>query len=979
MDRDPSTRPHPNVDGGGQDVPMDGDVRLPMSRAQLGVWQARQLDPASPAYDIGGYAEIRGPLDAGLLERAGQAMLDEVAAFRVRIDDSTEPATQVIAPTGRLPLGRHTFPGAADAEAWMRAELAVPRDPARDPVVEVALLRIGPERISPDRHWWFVRSHHVVLDGFSVPLVCGRVAEIYTALVRGAAPAASPFGAYRLLLDEERDYRASPDFDVDRNFWLGRLAGVHDVATLSDRTGPPLGPFHRSSLLLPPGLLDDLPRRVWVPALMAAFAGYLSRLTGADELRLGVPLAGRYGPLLRIPGNAANLLPLRITARPDVTTAAVAAELRLVRRHQRYRGEDLARDLGAVGAGPAVFGPSVNIRDFHHGLDFGGSATVLHDVTAGPVEDLTLSVRRPGGSFELLLDGNAGAYRRADVEEHLPRFAEHLAAFLSGKTSSTDRRREHRRGVPAASRPPLLADAFAEQAGRTPAEVALRDGDRAWTFVELAAEVDRLAGELRAAGVGPDRLVALDLPRSAEYVIRLLAVARAGGAWVPVDPRRPPAALHGGPATGGELGPAHLAYVLTTSGSTGRPKAVQVTQGAVANLLDSHRRGIMARGRRMRVAHTAPFTVDAALDPLLWMVAGHELVLLPEEIYRDPYALVRAVREQAVDVLDVPPSYLRVLLDAGLGDHPPALLIFGGEAPPAELWTRLRGVPAINAYGPTEYTVDALLGSAPGVLGEPVAGTRALVLDAALRPVPPGGVGELYLGGPGLARGYAGQPGLTSSWFVADPLGPPGGRLFRTGDRVRVRFGGDLEFLGRTDDQVKIRGFRVEPREVESVLAGHPDVLACAVVARREERPRLIGYAVPRAAAGVEPAALLVHLRGRLPDHLVPAAIVLLDALPLAADGTLDRRALPDPGPLGDRPYRAPATTTEAAIGAAFAEVLDVGRVGADDDFFALGGDSLSAGRLLGAVRARLGVELGLRAVFDHRTVRSLAAAIEGR
>jgi non-ribosomal peptide synthetase component F len=958
-------------------VRMDGDVHLPMSRAQLGVWQARQLDPASPAYDLGGYAEIRGPLDADLLERAGHAMVAEVAAFRVRIDDSTDPPTQVIAPTGRLPLGRHPVGSAAEAHAWMRADLAVPRDPARDPVVEVALLRLA-----ADRHWWFVRSHHVVLDGYSVPLVCGRVAEIYTALVRGVEPAASPFAAYRLLLDAERDYRASPDLDADRRFWLDRLAGAHEVATLSDRTGPPLGPFHRSSLALPPGLFDDLPGRAWVPALMAAFAGYLSRLTGAEELRLGVPMAGRSGPLLRVPGNAANLLPLRITARPDVTAAAVAAELRLVRRHQRYRGEDLARDLGAVGAGPAVFGPSVNIRDFDHGLDFGGSAAVLHDVTAGPVEDLTLSVRRlptedhQRGRFELLLDGNAGAYRRADVGEHLPRFAEHLARFLSGRPSSADHLRAHRRGVPAAARPPLLADAFAEQAGRTPAEVALRDGDRAWTFAELAGEVDRVAGELRAAGVGPDRLVALDLPRSAEYVIRLLAVARAGGAWMPVDPRRPAPVLPSSPANDEELHPAHLAYVLATSGSTGRPKAVQVTQGAVANLLDSHRRGVMARGRRLRVAHTAPFTVDAALDPVLWMVAGHELVLLPEETYRDPYALVRAVRELAIEVLDVPPSYLRVLLDAGLREHPPALVIFGGEAAPAELWTRLHGVPAVNAYGPTEYTVDALLGSVAGVLGDPVAGTRALVLDAALRPVPPGGVGELYLGGPGLARGYAGQPDLTSARFVADPLGPPGERLFRTGDRVRVRFGGDLEFLGRTDDQVKIRGFRVEPREVEVVLAEHAGVLACAVVGR----PRLTGYVVPRAAAGPDLAArLLVHVRSRLPDHLVPASIVLLDALPLAADGTLDRRALPDPGPLGDRPYRAPATATEAALSAAFAEVLDVGRVGADDDFFALGGDSLLAGRLLGAVRARLGAELGLRAVFDHRTVRSLAAAIEDR
>ncbi|MET0415871.1 MAG: AMP-binding protein, partial [Actinoplanes sp.] len=792
----------------------------------------------------------------------------------------------------------------------------------------------------------------------------------------------------------EDAYRASPAFGADREFWLGRMAGAHDVPALSGRTGPPLGPFHRSAADLPSevagALIGHGRGRAWVPVLMAAFAGYLSRLTGAGELRLGVPMAGRSGALRRIPGNAANLLPLRVAVPagrdPAELTAAVAAELRQVLRHQRYRGEDLARDLGAVGDGPAVFGPSVNIRDFDYGLVFGESVTVLHDVTAGPVEDLTLSVRRQGDRFGLSLDGNAGAYTRAEVAEHLPRFVEHLAAF-TGVRRFAGPVGVHRESAAHAARPPLLADAFAEQARRTPSAVALRDGDRAWTFAELAGRVDRLAGELRAAGVGPERLVPLVQPRSAEYVARLLAIARAGGAWMPVDPRRAPAAWPE-PArhVAGKVRPDNLAYVLPTSGSTGRPKAVAVTQAAVANLLAGHRAGIMG-GRRLRVAHTAPFTVDAAVDQLLWMVAGHELVLLPEETYRDPHALVRAVRAERIEVVDAPPSYLSVLLDAGLcdpGEHRPALIVFGGEAAPAELWRRLRDVRAVNAYGPTEYTVDALLADAGStdvpVLGEPVAGTRALVLDDALRPVPEGGVGELYLGGPGLARGYLGEPGLTSARFVADPYGPPGHRLFRTGDRVRVRFGGDLEFLGRADDQVKIRGFRVEPRESEAVLAAHPEVLACVVVPYRTAGgPRLAGYFVPRPGAGADlPGRLLVHARTLLPDHLVPGVVVPLPRLPLAADGTLDRHALPDPGPAGDHPYRPPATPTEEALCAAIAEVLGAGRVGAADDFFALGGDSLLAGRLLVVVRARLGADLGLREIFTHRTVEALARAIDG-
>jgi acyl-coenzyme A synthetase/AMP-(fatty) acid ligase len=441
--------------------------------------------------------------------------------------------------------------------------------------------------------------------------------------------------------------------------------------------------------------------------------------------------------------------------------------------------------------------------------------------------------------------------------------------------------------------------------------------------------------------------------------------------------------------------PANLAYVLHTSGSTGLSRAVEVTAGALANLLHSHRDTIMARvpaGVRLRIGHTAPFTVDAALDPLLWMVAGHELVVVPQETYRDPYALVRAVRADRLDLVDAPPSYLGVLLDAGLLDvglHRPTVVVFGGEAAPAELWSRLRAVPGprllLNAYGPTEFTVDALhaeVGSAEvPVLGEPVAGSRALVLDGALRPVPEGGVGELYLAGPGIARGYAGRPGLTAAHFVADPFGPPGHRLFRTGDLVRLRFGGGLEFLGRIDDQLKIRGFRVDPREVETVLTAHADVLACAVLPRPGPGgPVLVGYVVPRRASADSAelaSALLVHTRTALPDHLVPAAIVALPALPLTADGVLDRRALPDPPFAGDRPYRAPGTRTESALCAGFAEVLGADRVGVDDDFFALGGHSLLAGRLLGVIRARLGADLGLRTIFTHRTVRALARAID--
>ncbi|GAB7036514.1 MULTISPECIES: non-ribosomal peptide synthetase [Catenuloplanes] len=1088
--------------------------RLPLTQAQLGVWYALQLHPGTTAYDIGGYAEIRGPLDPDLLEAACATVVDEAESLRARFDVTGGTVGQTIVPgrkpaTARVDLSDAPDPAAA-ARAWLTTSFTEPRDPTRDPLAEFTLLRLG-----PDLHWWCPRAHHLVLDGYSMPLVCARIADVYRARHRGQPDGDSPFRPYRLLVEADAAYRDSADQHADRAFWAEVTGAGRAVPTLSGRGPQPPGPFHRGSIEVPFAAGGTAS---WGETALAAFAAYLSRLTGSPEVSVGIPFTARAGALLRVPGDAANVLPLRLTvprgADAGSLTAQTAAALGLARRHQRYRGEDLAR------TGP-VHGPSVNLKYFDYRLDFGTAVAELRSIAAGPVDDLTLSVRRSDTGLLLDLDANAGAYSRADTDGLLRGFAEFLAAFdgpldtidLAG-TASARAAGGQATGRPLPPSPPPSVDAaFAAQATSTPAAVALHDRDRSWTFAALDAEVTRLATVLREAGAGPERLVGLALPRGADVVIAMLAVARAGAAWLPLDLSQPadrldfmvrdaapfallvadpasppvtpppgtavlavsaspsgaappaaplpaallpaaplsaalPAASPAGPGSGPRPGDeararaveaARLGYAVYTSGSTGRPKAVQVSQGALASLLAGHRDGVLARvpaGRRLRVAHTAPLSFDAALDPLLWMVAGHELVLVPEDVYRDPAALVRLVRDRRIDYVDTTPGHLTLLLDAGLldpGAHRPAVLVFGGEAAPAALWTRLR-TPAdapvgINAYGPTEYTVDALHAvvrdSAQPVLGAPVAGARALVLDDAMRPVPEGGVGELYLGGPGLARGYAGRPGATAARFVADPYGPPGARLFRTGDRVRLRVGGALEYLGRADDQVKIRGFRVEPGETEAVLTAHPGVAHAVVVPRDTAGGTiLVGYVVPAggrdrtppstpadaghggvpanagdggggpvsAGGGVSAdrgdggvsvgghgadlvAELGAHLRERLPDYLVPTAIVPLHALPMTGNGKLDVRALPAPEITATG--RAPRGPVEETLAAIVAELLGVARVGADDDFFALGGHSLTAARLLTLVRERLGAELDLRAVFAGRTPAALARTVE--
>ncbi|ONI75170.1 hypothetical protein ALI144C_41230 [Actinosynnema sp. ALI-1.44] len=955
---------------------------LPLTTAQLGIWLGQRLDQSSPAYNVGGYVEIHGRIEADLLERACQEVMLEAETLRVRVCADEGGDTQRITDAScELPV---LDLSPADSEAWMRADMAQPVDPRWEPVFAPALHRIG-----PDVWRWYVRCHHIAIDGYSFPLVCKRVAEVYTELATGKDRSQSPFAPLRLLVERDREYRESPDFAADAEFWSQQLHG--SATTLSGRQSLRAAAFTRHSFELSGELAARAReiRKTWADVAIAAFASYLGVMTGTSDVRIGVPTTDRVGAaLLRVPGMAANVLPLRVNLDGDVVSG-VADGLKALRAHQRYRIEDLVSANG--GTVRDLFGPSVNIKFFDYGFTFGATPGVFHNIAAGPVDDVTVSVYHGSGRFAVDMDFNTETYSEGEAAAHTRRFAEYFEAFaerLSGDGIELAEQVEAReRGGhlvgPGAGAPVSIVEAFRDQAVRTPGAVALRDATRSWTFAELDARSAQVAGSLTGHSV-----IALALPRTADYVIAILAVARSGAAWLPLDTTQPAErqrrviedsgatlVLESLPSGAGrtDFTPNldSLAYTIYTSGSTGTPKGVQVSHRALGSLLASHRRGPMARftGKRLRIGHTASFSFDAAIDALLWMVAGHELVLV--EDYRDARALVRTIRAERLDYVDVTPTYLAELIDSGLlAEHRPSIVVFGGEAVPADVWDRLAACPdvlAVNTYGPTEYTVDATQGivaaGAHPHIGHPIGTTRCLVLDDRLRPVPPGAPGELYLAGPGLARGYTGEPGLTAARFVANPFGPSA-RMYRTGDLVRVGEHG-LEYLGRVDDQVKLRGFRIEPREVEHVIAAHPAVARCAVVPTEfASGIALSAYVVP--AGPLDPAAVLAHARLGLPDYMVPAAVVEVAELPLTEQGKLDVRALPVPE-LVVRAYREPETPAQRKICALFAEVLGRDRVGLDDDFFALGGHSLLAGRLAAALNTNL------RDVFTARTPAALA------
>ncbi|UMP03431.1 amino acid adenylation domain-containing protein [Amycolatopsis sp. EV170708-02-1] len=552
-------------------------------------------------------------------------------------------------------------------------------------------------------------------------------------------------------------------------------------------------------------------------------------------------------------------------------------------------------------------------------------------------------------------------------------------------------------------------DLFEHQARRTPDGICLVADEVAWTFHELDRWGDRLARVLRDTGAAPGTVVACAMTRSVRAVLAVLATAKAGAVHLPIDPSLPAARvgailadarpsvvltdaasladradlLLSGEDWQGELAGRDerrlprtgdgAAYVIYTSGSTGRPKGVVVGHRSLVNLHGELTARFFPAGRGpQRVAHGLPLVFDASWNPLLWMVGGHELHLVPDPVRADPESYVDFVREHRLSVVEAVPAQMSALLQAGLLEdrNRPRTLLMGGEAIGQELWSHLRGavgVTAVNLYGPTECTVFTtacrLSDRATPSIGRPIGNTAVQVVDDELRPVPVGEPGELLIGGSCLALGYFGRPELTADRFVTT-----GERRYRTGDRGRLAPDGRLEWLGRLDDQVKIRGHRVEPGEVEQALLSLPGVRQAVVRAEGAE-PRLVAYVV--LGTGTVPL-VWERLRATLPPYLLPSSVIPLETMPLGPNGKIDRAALTPPVPAVRVSVLTP---TQELVATAFRVQLEIPAVDADSDFFALGGHSLSAAALAVRLRA-LGVPCSLRDVLARRTVARLAELV---
>ncbi|MCM2392749.1 non-ribosomal peptide synthetase, partial [Streptomyces albipurpureus] len=1042
--------------------------RLPLTGAQTGVWYGQRLDPQSPVYNVGQYVEIDGAVDGTLFERALRQMVAETEALTVRFEETFEGAHDEGGQPRQLLVAQPDWPGleivdhaaasdpTASALALMRADMDSPADPATEPLFAFALHIVG-----PDRTLWYQRAHHIALDAYGFSLISRRAAEIYTALVRGDEPAPNPLGSLASVVGEERAYRSSERWSEDRDYWRSRLADRPEPEPLSGAAFPASHTFLRETATLSPqttaGLLSiaRTARASWADVVTAAFAAYLHRSTGSRDILLSLPAMARLGSVaLKVPSMVVNVLPLRVSVRPDAPlselAAAVAGDVRALRRHQRYRAEDIRRDLGLVGREQGLLGPMVNVKAFDNALDFAGSPGTVHNVAAGPVDDITLGLYHDAadGRIRCEFDGNPHAYDATTLAARCAEFAHFLAEAAAAPEHTPIGRHDL---LPAAARATVIhewnatdhnttdhtvIDAFDQQVKTHSGLPAVIAGDTTLTYAELDDRANRLARLLMERGVGPEGIVGLALPRTTDLLIAVLAVLKAGGAYLPLDLDYPAerlefmvedarpvctlttlgsaaaapdvrgvdtivldapdtlaalADLSPTPTAAPTLDGGHPAYVIYTSGSTGRPKGVVVPHAALSNFLQMQVKELaMKAGDRLIAVTTISFDI-AALEIYTPLISGATVVLADRDTVRDPAALAALIDTQRPAVVQATPSLWHALLEDG---RPTALdqvkALVGGEAVPADLAERLtRAARSVtNVYGPTEVTVWATSSTlAPAHTGTPDIGvpfwnTQAYVLDSALRPTPTGRPGELYLAGAQLARGYLGRYALTSERFVGDPFGEPGARMYRTGDLVRRRPDGRIDFIGRADDQVKVRGFRIELGEIESAL-GAPDSVGRAVVLVREDRPgtqHLVGYVTASGTGGaLEPAALRQAVAERLPDYMVPSAVVVLGAFPLTANGKIDRRALPAPDldGLTSGSGRGPRGAREEILGGIFADVLGLASVGPDDDFFSLGGHSLLAARVVARVRTVLGADCTIREVFEARTVAELALRLD--
>ncbi|UFQ18667.1 MULTISPECIES: non-ribosomal peptide synthetase [Streptomyces] len=1034
----------------------------PLTSMQSGLLFQSQLAGADfDAYQVQLAFHLTGEVDPERMRAAGQAVLDRYDSLRTAfVATASGEQVQLQLKSVELPWQALDWSELSEEEQDEALRELLARDRATHfDLTAPPMLRLTLVKRAADRHALVLTVHHIVYDGWSGPLVLHSLLHLYT--TRGDAGQLSRVRPYRDFLE----WLSRQDREVAARAWTAELAGVEEPTLVAPQHRQEASGNHLQAEV---ALDQDTARRLARRAaelgitlntlVQGAWGLLLAGETGRQDVVFGATVSGRppqVAGMDEMVGLFINTLPVRVNLTYGQSLAELLRDLQerqaALTDHHHFGLAEIHR---ATGLG-TLFDSMVVYESYPadedgldetqsaagiaiSGMDWEASVHYPLSLFAVAEPDLRLMVGHQDHVFD------SAAARR--IAGRLARILRQIAADPGIRVGALD-------VVEPAERERMLtefndvttdvdavsvAELFERQVRRRPDAAAVVRGDTTLTYRDLDARANRLARVLVARGVGQESLVGLALPRSPEHIAAVLAIAKAGGTYLPIDPDYPaerltfmlgdaaptvlvtdektsaalpesgcPHLIVDEPGTAHEIATAtaeplaaaraadadQLAYVMYTSGSTGRPKGVGVTHRSVAVLVAD--RGIDA-GHLERVLMHNTQAFDTFTYELWGPLLRGGAVVIPPPGRLDPAGLRRMIAEHGVTGLAMTAGLFMAIAEETpeAFDGAREVWTVGDVVTPAALERVLRacdGLSVVNGYGPTETTAATTMHVMTGTaglagltdvvpIGRPMDNTRLYVLDTALRPVPLGAPGELYVAGERLARGYLNRTALTAERFVACPFGGPGERMYRTGDVVAWTEEGRLVFRGRADDQVKIRGFRIEPGEVEALLATHPGVGQAVVIARdhRSAGKRLVAYVTPVEGAGPDAEELRAFTARRLPEHMVPSAFMTLESFPLAATGKVDRKALPAPEFTSDAAYRAPRTPQEELLTGVFAQIVGVERVGIDDDFFDLGGHSLLATKLISRIRTVLGVEVPIRLVFQAPTVAALATHLAG-
>lgn len=1044
--------------------PLPSSAPSPLSFAQQRLWFLQRLAPESTAYNLTRAFHLRGKLDVLALEKAFKALIARHAVLRTRFEDRQgDPQQLVLAEVPfNLVCEQH-------ADLTEQAQLAVlgrrlqqeaarPFDLAQPPLLRVTLLRFDEQN-----HGLLLAMHHIVSDAWSNPVLVRDLAAAYAQALAGQTPELPVLPVqYADYAVWQRQQLQGEALTAELRHWrdyLGERVPVLELPTDLPRPAKPSQHGQRLRFALPAQLAERA--QVFCRAegctpfvlLLATWQLLLARYSGQQAFAVGVPHAARSRCELEdLIGFFVNTLIYRVDLGKQLTGRELCRRLRqeslTALDHAELPFEllleqlQIERDPSRTPLFQAMFNLSSGAAVRLSLADIQIEQLLIEADSAKFDLSLDVAVRPDGVHCEL--EYRLDLFLPATAE----RMAEHYQQLLGALLDSPDSRvwqlpllasgerdqvlnlwnRSERLLVPGED----MLTLFEQRVLAAPERCALVCGTERLSYAELNAQANRLAHWLRGEGAGSEQLVGVCLEREAMLLIALLAIHKAGAAYLPIDPAQPPArnadilaqaapclvltreALAGlfdsslPVVTLESLRPVmatlcernldlpvqsrQLAYSLYTSGSTGRPKGVQVEREALVNFLH----GIQEHARltevdRLLAVTTLGFDI-AALELFLPLLHGACVVLAQREQALQPAALIELLETRAISVMQATPATWQMLLEHDSPAWQGLRVLCGGEALSGELAERLlaRGVQLINVYGPTETTVWSAAQAVERVdaavipIGRPLANNRLFILDQHLQPQPPGVTGELYIGGAGLARGYAGRAGLTAAAFVPNPFAVtgapgagPGSRLYRTGDLARYRADGSVEFLGRRDFQVKLRGFRIELGEIEAALAAHGEVQQAVVVVRKAPGGQEALVAYLRATAGLAMESLGHYLRERLPVYMLPAAFVRLESFPLNANGKVDRQALPAPTWGAAEALMPPASDSERRLAAIWIEVLGVSAISRQDELFALGAQSLQLVRIQARIAREFACEVALAELFAHPRLSDMALLIE--